>query len=307
VAQSLRLPYVAIERPADGSVLAAFGEPTAADDARAERWPLSYQGVTVGVLAAEPRRCEQAFDPRDRAVLGDIARQAGAAVHARALTADLLDSRQRLVSAREEERRRLRRDLHDGLGPLLTSVGLNIDAVRAHAERGLERGEEKQDLGLLLGRAKDGTAQAIADLRGIVYGLRPSSLDDLGLAGAIAAHIRRLGEGTGVRITLDAGQLTDLPAAVEVAAFRIAVEAVNNAVRHAGAHTCQVRLEIDIPGRLLVEIRDDGTGDGPWRGGVGLLAMRERAAELGGILTAGPGPGGGTVRAYFPLPAQEAS
>ena len=307
VAQSLRLPYVAIERPADGSVLAAFGEPTAADDARAERWPLSYQGVTVGVLAAEPRRGEQAFDPRDRAVLGDIARQAGAAVHARALTADLLDSRQRLVSAREEERRRLRRDLHDGLGPLLTSVGLNIDAVRAHAERGLERGEEKQDLGLLLGRAKDGTAQAIADLRGIVYGLRPSSLDDLGLAGAIAAHIRRLGEGTGVRITLDAGQLTDLPAAVEVAAFRIAVEAVNNAVRHAGAHTCQVRLEIDIPGRLLVEIRDDGTGDGPWRGGVGLLAMRERAAELGGILTAGPGPGGGTVRAYFPLPAQEAS
>ena len=190
-----------------------------------------------------------------------------------------------------EKRRRLRRDLHDGLGPLLTSVGLNIDAARTHAERGPGwPGEESQNLGLLLGRAKDGTAQAIADLRGIVYGLRPSSLDDLGLASAIAAHIRRLAAGTSVQITLDAGQLSDLPAAVEVAAFRIAVEAVNNAVQHARAHTCQVRLEIDTPSRLLVEIRDDGTGNGPWRAGVGMLAMRERAAELGGILTAGPVP-----------------
>ena len=190
VAQSLRLPYVAIERPAEGTVLAAFGQPYPAEEARAERWPLSYQGVTVGVLVAKPRRGEQAFDPRDRAVLADIARQSGAAVHAEALTADLLESRQRLVSAREEERRRLRRDLHDGLGPLLTSVGLNIDAARAQADCAPRRpSEQNPDLGLLLSRAKDGTAQAMADLRGIVYGLRPSSLDDLGLVGAIAvAH-----------------------------------------------------------------------------------------------------------------------
>ena len=98
-----------------------------------------------------------------------------------------------------------------------------------------------------------------------------------------------------------------LPAAVEVAAFRIAVEAVNNAVRHSGAHNCQVRLEIGTPGRLLVDVRDDGAGAGPWQAGVGLLAMRERAAELGGTLTAGPGPDGGTVRACFPLPAKEPS
>jgi signal transduction histidine kinase len=307
VAESLRLPYVAIERPHEGSVLAASGEPATAREARAERWPLSYQGATVGVLVAEPRRGEQAFDPRDRLVLGDIAHQAGAAVHAEALTADLLDSRQRLVSAREEERRRLRRDLHDGLGPLLTSVGLNIDATRAYAGRSLERpGEENQDLDLLLSRAKDATAQAIADLRGIVYGLRPSSLDDLGLGGAIAAHIRRLGEGNGAQVTLDASQLTDLPAAVEVAAFRVAVEAVNNAVRHSGARNCRVTLQIDTPARLLVEIRDDGTGAGLWQPGTGMLAMRERAAELGGTLTAGPGPAGGTVRACFPLPAKEA-
>jgi signal transduction histidine kinase len=96
-------------------------------------------------------------------------------------------------------------------------------------------------------------------------------------------------------------------AAIEVAAFRIAVEAVNNAVRHSGAQNCAVRLEIEPPDQLLVEVRDDGRGTGPWQAGVGLLAMRERAAELGGILTAGPGPDGGRVRACFPVPVREAS
>ena len=307
VAESLRLPYVAIERPADGSVLTAFGDPAAAGEARAERWPLSYQGVTVGTLVAGPRRGEQAFDPRDRAVLGDIARQAGAAVHAEALTADLLDSRQRLVSAREEERRRLRRELHDGLGPLLTGVGLNIDAARARAERGLGRdGEENEDLGVLLGRAREATAQAITDLRGIVYGLRPSSLDDLGLAGAIAAHIQRLGEGTSMQITLDAGQLTDLPAAVEVATFRIAVEAVNNVVRHSRAQNCQVRLRVDNPGSCRRDPRRQygRRAMGGRRGPAGDAGARGRA---GRHPDRRPGTGGGTVRACFPLPAKGAS
>ena len=303
VAESLRLPYVAIERPGDGSVLAASGEPAALGDVRAGRWPLSYQGLTVGTLVAWPRRGEETFDPRDRAVLADIARQAGAAVHAEALTADLLDSRQRLVSAWEEERRRLRRDLHDGLGPLVTGIGLNIDAARARAGHAGARG----DLDPLVGQAKDATTQAIADLRGIVYGLRPSSLDDLGLAGAITAHIRRLTEGTAVQITLEADPPPDLPAAIEVATFWIAVEAISNVVRHAGAQACQVRLGAGSGGQLVVEVCDDGAGAGPWTAGVGMLAMRERAAEVGATLTAGPTADGGTVRACFPLPARAAS
>ena len=220
-------------------------------------------------------------------MLADIARQAGAAVHAEALTADLLDSRQRLVSAWEEERRRLRRDLHDGLGPLVTGIGLNIDAARARAGHAGARG----DLDPLLGQAKDATTQAIADLRGIVYGLRPSSLDDLGLAGAITAHIRRLTEGTAVQITLEADPPPDLPAAIEVATFRIAVEAISTwSATSASRQVC-----------------DDGAGAGPWTAGVGMLAMRERAAEVGATLTAGPTADGGTVRACFPLPARAAS
>ena len=309
VAESLRLPYVAVERPIDGSVLAAAGilDTAAPMQASPERWPLSYQGTVIGALVALPRRGEQAFDPRDRAVLGDIARQAGAAVHAEALTADLLESRHRLVSAREEERRRLRRDLHDGLGPLLAGAGLNLDAAHAQAARAQRQtGADNPDLIVLLDQAKEATAQALTDLRGIVYGLRPTSLDELGLAGAISAHIRRLGEGSGLRITLDAEPMTDLPAAVEVAAFRIATEAVNNVCRHSGARSCEVRLGTGAGRQLLVEVGDDGADGQPWQAGVGLLAMRERAAELGGTLTAGPGPDGGLVRACFPLPDRDA-
>jgi len=280
-------------------VLAAAGPLAAADpdspaQAGPERWPLSYQGTVVGTLVAQPRRGEQAFDPRDRAVLGDLARQAGAAVHAEALTADLLESGHRLVSAREEERRRLRRDLHDSLGPLLAGAGLNLDAARAQAARAQRQvSADNPGLTVLLDQAKEATAQALADLRGIVYGLRPTSLDELGLAGAISAHIRRLGEGGGLRITLDAGPLTDLPAAVEVAAFRIATEAVNNVCRHSGARSCEVRLRVEGGRQLLVEVGDDGAhgADGqPWQAGAaGYLLKGADGADIVAARDAGLG------------------
>jgi len=294
VAESLRLPYVAIERPGDGSVLARHGErqPT---DTELGRWPLVSQGTDVGTLVAAPRRGESTLDGRDRAVLADLARQAGAAVHAEALTADLAASRQRIVEAREEERRRLRRELHDGLGPLLTSVGLNLDAMRAQLTQG------QGDPLALLARAKDASSQAIADLRTVVYSLRPPALDDLGVVGAITAHVRRLGDGSRIDIEVENHTLPALPAAIEVAMFRIAVEAVTNVVRHAGARTCRVRSCV-IDGIAVVEVVDDGVADLPWRPGVGIVAMRERVAELGGTLETGPTGQGGRLRASFPLP-----
>ncbi|MFI5953731.1 sensor histidine kinase [Cryptosporangium sp. NPDC051539] len=293
-ADSLRLPYVAIERAADAVVLAASG--VDAPD-RLERWPLTYRSNTVGQLVAAPRAGEISFTERDRTVLADLARQAGAAVHAEALTADLLESRQRLVAAREEERRRLRRDLHDGLGPLLTGIGLTLDAARARLADADPRAVE------LVTTAKDASARAITDLRGIVYGLRPQALDDLGLVGAITAHARRLGEGTPVEISIDADALPELPAAVEVAVFRVTVEALTNVVRHATAARCSVRLNTPRTAEIAITISDDGCSSGPWRQGVGLLAMRERVTELGGDLEAGPlAGGGGSVVARIPLP-----
>lgn len=299
VSESLRLPYVAVERPTDGSVLAANGDAALSAGDGVQRWPLVHQNVTVGVLVAAPRRGEIVFDERDRAVLAALARQAGAAVHAESLTADLLDSRQRLVSTREEERRRLRRDLHDGLGPLLTGIGLNVDAARVY----LAQPREAANPDALLAAAKEASAQAIADLRAIVYGLRPPALDDLGLVGAIAAHTSRLTEGTRVRVDVDAGKLAELPAAVEVVAFRVTVEAVTNVVRHSTATHCEVRLDIDTTGHLVIDVADNGAPTGPWTAGVGLHAMRERVDELGGTLVTGPTPTGGTVRVELPLPA----
>jgi two-component system, NarL family, sensor kinase len=293
VAESLRLPYVAIERPGDGSVLADHGDrqPT---DAELGRWPLVSQGAQVGTLVAAPRRGELMLDARDRAVLGDLARQAGAAVHAEALTADLVASRQRLVEAREDERRKLRRELHDGLGPLLTSVGLNLDAMRTQLTVG------NGDPLALLARAKDASSQAIADLRTVVYSLRPPALDDLGVVGAITAHVRRLADGSTIDIEVESDGLPALPAAVEVALFRIAVEGVTNVVRHAEARACRVRLGA-VDGSAVVEVVDDGASDLLWTPGVGTVAMRERVSELGGTLEIGPTGEGGRLRASFPL------
>ncbi|MDX6277442.1 MAG: hypothetical protein QOJ72_1570 [Nocardioidaceae bacterium] len=296
VAESLRLPYVAIEGPGDKQLLAVRGE---ARDSPVERWALTYQGRTVGHLAASPRRGEAEFDPRDRLVLADLARQSGAAVHAEALTADLLESRQRLVNAREEERRRLRRELHDGLGPVLTALGLNIDAARTRLAPEDPRMSEAD---AFMSHAKEASSQAIADLRSIVYGLRPPALDDLGLVGALELHINRLVESSPLQVSVEGAHLPELPAAVEVAAFRTAVEAVTNVVRHADARTCSVVLEVR-DGSLVVEVADDGSSRGDWTAGVGVLGMRERAAELGGSLTAGPTADGGSVRARFPLGA----
>jgi signal transduction histidine kinase len=289
IADSLRLPYVAIERP-DGTVLSAHGVP----DARAERWPLTYDGAEQGALVATPRRGEDEFDERDRRLLGDVARHAGVAVHAETLTADLQVSRQRLVNAREEERRRLRRDLHDGLGPTLTAVGLNIDAARAQ----LRRDPDAADCNLQ--HAKQATAQAISDVRRVVYGLRPPALDNHGLIGALGLHLDRIASSHRCGVHLRSDDLPALPAAVEVAAFRTVIEAVTNAIRHGQATQCWISVSSDGE-QLVVDVTDDGRSEGDWTPGVGLLSLREQAVELGGALTAGPRQQGGYVGARFPI------
>jgi two-component system NarL family sensor kinase len=292
VTESLRLPYAAIERAGDRTTLAAAGEPGPV----IERWPLTYEGQVEGWLVASARRGEATFDGRDRELLGDLARHAGVAVHAEALTADLLSSRQRLVTAREEERRRLRRDLHDELGPVLTGLGLNLDAARARLASDPATAERH------IVDARSASSQAIADLRRVVYGLRPPALDDLGLVGAVRAQAERLRADSSLVITVEADEMQGLPAAVEVAAYRTAIEAVANTVRHAGARSCSVRLR-RVGCAVHVVVEDDGVGGNGWAPGVGLTSMRERAEELGGTFAASAVAGGGArVVATLPLP-----
>jgi two-component system, NarL family, sensor kinase len=214
------------------------------------------------------------------------------------LRADLEASRAALVTGREEERRRLRRDLHDGLGPTLAGLTLGLDTARLLSQ--------EPDLEELLVKLKAETQRAVSDVRRIVYGLRPPALDELGLAGALREEVARLelqAPGLSVSLTTPEGRLDGLPAAVEVAGYRIVCEALTNVVRHAQARHCSVRVDLDHG--LALQICDDGVGlaDG-WRAGVGVSAMRERVAELGGELFVGAGdPRGTRIAARLPLGA----
>jgi signal transduction histidine kinase len=290
VAHALKLPYVAIAlRQGDAPVVrATHGSPVD----HVLSLPLRYGTDTVGDLILGTRGGETSFSGADRHLLEDLARQAGVAAYAARLTADLQRSRERLVAAREEERRRLRRDLHDGLGPALGAFSLKLGAVRNVLPADQATADD------LLAELIADVEEAVRDIRRLVYNLRPPSLDEFGLVGAIRSYAARYdtrGGQLGLQVRVDAPHdLSFLPAAAEVAAYRIVQEALANVARHAHAHMCCIKLT-RTPNRLHVEIVDDGVGlPATWHAGVGLVSMRERAEELGGACTIESVPPGGT-------------
>jgi signal transduction histidine kinase len=254
--------------------------------------PLVHHGVPVGDMVLGLRAGESAFTAADRRLLADLARQAGVAVSAVRLTADLQRSRERLVTTREEERRRLRRDLHDGLGAQLAGLTVQTGVLKGLIARDPEGAEA------LVGELRTELRAAIADIRRLVYELRPPALDELGLTGALQRLAERTGADTdGPRVTVDVPpDLPQLSAAAEVAVYRIAQEALTNVVRHASAHSCLVRVRADDDG-VTLEVIDDGRGLSgmPGSAGVGHASMRERAAEMGGECRVEPGADGGTL------------
>lgn len=299
VAESLRLPYVAISVvEGDGSRVVAAHPPSPPTTLmQGDTLPLIYQGSIIGHLYAEIRAPGEPFSSADRRLLAGLARQAGPAVHAARLTVDLQHSRQQLVFTREEERRRLRRDLHDGLGPQLASLSLKADTARNLVE------EDPATAARLLFDVKTQTQDAIGDIRRLVHGLWPPALDQLGLAGALSEQASALSSANGVQIVLAAPEaLPSLSAAVEVAAYRIVTEALTNVVRHAGATRCTVWL-CPSETELHLAVDDDGRGvPDSYRAGVGLTSMRERAEELGGAFRIERLPEGGTrVVASLPV------
>ncbi len=287
-AEMLRLPYVAVQRA--GLTLAASGEQAGT----VEEWTLVHDGTRVGTLVASPQRGHSALDRQDRQVMATMADLIAGSVSAQALTLDLQDARQRLVAAREEERRRLRRDLHDGLGPLLTGLGLNLDAARASLTT------DPGKAGIYLGHAKEASSQVITSLREVVHSLRPPALDELGLVGALSLQLDRIAGGTGLTVDLRAPHDLSLPAAVEVAAFHTISEAVTNVVRHSDATVVHVTVA-PAAGHLAVTVTDDGAPTQDWVPGIGLRSMRERAEELGGTLQTTTGIDGGQVQVTYPL------
>jgi signal transduction histidine kinase len=298
IAQALKLPYAAILLK-DGKgyrTAVAYGSPSADEEAL----PLVYQREEIGRLVLSPRAPGEGFSDADRELLEDLARQAEVAVHAVGLTADLQSSRERLVATREEERRRLRRDLHDGLGAQLAGLNVQAGALRRLIPRDPAAADE------LVVELRNELRSAISDIRRLVHDLRPPALDDLGLVEALRRLAERYGSESGrLRVSVETPEdIPYLPAAVEVAVFRITQEALTNIVRHARARKCVVRLVVDED--VTLEIVDDGVGIPAVRSaGVGLTSMHERASELGGSCIVEPVPNGGTrVLARLPLPKE---
>jgi signal transduction histidine kinase len=308
VAQTLKLPYAAIAVSADDGfeTVESFGKP--GNDL--VTYPLIYQGEVVGQLLVARRAPNEDFTEADDRLLGSIAQQAGTAVHAVQLTADLLRSRHRLVTTREEERRRLRRDLHDGLGPTLAAHRLKIGSVRALLEQDPAMADR------LLVELENDMGATLSEVRQLVYNLRPPALDQFGLVGAIRAYAAecergQAEDGRGELAILIAApdDLPTLPAAVEVAAYHIAREALANVIHHARARQCTLRLTLkkSVPNgdedQLKLTVQDDGEGfvdSEP--AGLGLTSMRERAQEVGGAFTAESVVGQGTrLTAVLPL------
>lgn len=307
VAQALKLPYaaIALKQREEFVIAASYGVKKGETSASYAllHLPLLYQSEQVGELMLASRSRGESFTLADRRLLDDLARQIGIAVHAVQLTAALQQSREHIVTAREEERRRLRRNLHDGLGPTLAALNLQAGAVQVLIP---------QDPEQATAQVKEWRATlhaVIADIRRLVYDLRPSALDELGLIGSLreqAAQFSTQVGMSGTQMLVEVpDQLPALPAAIEVAVYRISVEALTNVVRHAQAHTCSLRLWLDDA--LHLKITDDGIGlPQEHRAGVGLLSMRERAEELGGSCTIESAlPQGTCVSVRLPLPKEE--
>lgn len=285
VADALRLPYVAIHVRDDLVVERGAAPPLGA----VESFPLIYQGLVGGTLMVAPRAPAETLSAAERRLLSDIAAQVGVAARALLLSDDLQHARERLVTAREEERRRLRRDLHDGLGPKLAGQALILEAVRDALPP-----EASQNRALVEHLIRD-SQQVVGEVRQLVHGLRPPAIDQLGLCGALQALTEPIA-AAGLRVDLELPPaMIPLPAAVEVALYRIAQEALTNVIKHAHARSCALALAIG-PSVVQLQIADDGVGPGDspiW--GVGMHSMRERAEEIGGSCRVERRPGGGTV------------
>jgi signal transduction histidine kinase len=274
------------------------GEPTG-PDAGGVAVPLRVAGRDVGTLHVTEPRPGEPFTAGDLRLLAALAPQVAAVVRALELAGSLERERDRVLTATHAERDRIRRDLHDGLGPSLAGIGLGVQAVQAHAG---ERADPLTDN--LLARVKDEVDAAVGEVRRILAGLRPAPLDDLGFVAAVRRHADALAPSVPVRVT--AGELPPLAPEVETAAYRITQEALTNVARHSGARSAEVGLRAR-DGRLEVAVIDDGTGFTPGADvdprppGVGLASMRTRAQAVGGELTVTTGPEGTRVVAGLPL------
>ena len=215
-----------------------------------------------------------------------------------------------VISAQEDERRRVARELHDEAGQALTALIIGLERGLAAMPDHVQVPESMLQPRALMSDLRDLAARTLDEVRNLALELRPSVLDDLGLVAALRQYVRASGERTGLATHVTVSGLDEadrLPASVETALFRIAQEAVTNTIRHAQADSVQVFLRRG-QNEVSLEVRDDGVGLGTNGASpgthLGLFGMRERAHLLGGTLQVTRGsPNGTSVKVSVPLPA----
>jgi signal transduction histidine kinase len=294
--RSLRLRMARLDLETDGGLrrLAQVGSMDRSGGANPERFELWYRGVRVGQLMVLPSDGHPYLDERMSQALASLADQVAPVVAALRLDEELLRSREQVVTAREEERSRLSRELHDNVGPTLAGTRMQIEAVRTKLPT--EFGATG-----LMDRAMQGIDDALRTLRRVVHGLRPPELDALGLSGALRELAMFLsGPSLKVETTLPP-EIAPLSKQVEVAAYRIVAEALTNVVRHAQATRAEITVTL-AENRLAVEVADDGVGVPPdaGRNGMGMRFMAQRAREIEGEFSYESTDDGTVVRASLP-------
>ena len=294
IARTVKLPYVRLDT-ADGATATYGISPSGSERMHLE---ITYFQEVVGRLEVASRLSKVPLSSSEQALLRSLARQVGIALHAAQMSAALQASREQLVIAREEERRRIRRDLHDGLGPTLASLRMQLSAVRRLVRENPDEAEQ------LIDELRDDARTATADIRRLVYELRPPMLDELGLVAALKNF--KVGHSPTQFEVIAPEPMPRLSAAVEVAVYRIASEAIHNVIKHAEATTCIVEIKVEAK-QLTLSVTDDGhylpTGD---KTGIGLHSMQERAAELGGTFSIQPAKAGGaSIVVYLPLESSQ--
>lgn len=303
IATALKLPYVAIWLPTNESnnnhqekqweMVVSFGK----EIGETRIIPMLCRNQEIAQLHVSPRSPGEKFSEEDERLLATIAQVSASNVRTAQQTIELQRSRRMIVTSREEERRRLYRDLHDGLGSVLAAVALEADTARDLVD------SDPKEAKTLLDSISHQTQTAVSDLRRLVHGFHPPALSELGLVTALKQSVRSYHNKLNIQIAAD--EIPPLPAAVEIAAYRIAQEAMSNVIKHAQAETCIITICHDEMLSLIIE--DDGVGVKPnITPGVGLISMKERAAELGGACTINRRPSGGTrIEVVFPLPSDK--
>jgi signal transduction histidine kinase len=292
-ADTLRLPFVALDREGPDGPVRAASRGGALPPERVVTLPISYGGERIAELLVASRTGEPALSSADRALLSDLADQAGPALYAGRLVLDLADSRERLRQGQLEERARLRRALHDGLSPTLS--GISLAAAAARDMPGGDSGVAR-----LLSRIQGEAASGALTLRALLADLRPPGLAELGLIAAIEQRARQLAEPGELEVEVTTRK--PLPAVepdVEQATYLIVVELLTNVTRHAEATRCTVEFAANGPD-LMVRVIDNGRGlPADHRLGDGLLSALERAESAGGRLVLANGHGCGTQAALY--------